>query len=511
MTPLLSCPRPIACLDTNALRDPAQISLLSDVGVQAAKEIRSSGDDASSWLNQWELATSHVRKIICPSSSSSNSRGSSTTTDLTASSCSGGSSTSAYSNSANSNSGNVRDTGNTTSGGYHLNFDVSLADPAVDIAYQKIHSGQWDTVNDSWRKAYACSCVLAGILRASEDPVGALRMLDMSLIFGGTKSITGLEVSPIVEALVESIKKQESSTSGEASCSSSKPVKRRKLDKSTVAKRNPSSLAWSMIPSIRDAIDAGLIVTEAIATVDRPSMSEFKRICFVPRMPHKITGIVNMWPAYGKWTLAYLRRTVGTRTVPVEIGRDYTQEKWSQELMTVEAFIDSYIETGRTCTPNRGEGIGYLAQHQFFDQVPSLGRDIIEPDYCIFTDKVDGQLPFVHKNFWCGPAGTLSPLHYDRYHNLLCQVKGTKSLLLVRPHSNQSSEIDPMYPSEELGFNTSMIDLQNRGWEDRFPEARGFVCKEVVLNAGEMVFIPKNFWHIVLAEDISISVSFWWQ
>lgn len=34
----------------------------------------------------------------------------------------------------------------------------------------------------------------------------------------------------------------------------------------------------------------------------------------------------------------------GTRTVPVELGSRYTDEEWSQTLMTVEEFINCYIE-----------------------------------------------------------------------------------------------------------------------------------------------------------------------
>lgn len=40
----------------------------------------------------------------------------------------------------------------------------------------------------------------------------------------------------------------------------------------------------------------------------------------------------------------YIRQVAGSRTVPVELGSRYTDEGWSQTLMTVEEFITHYLE-----------------------------------------------------------------------------------------------------------------------------------------------------------------------
>ncbi len=42
-------------------------------------------------------------------------------------------------------------------------------------------------------------------------------------------------------------------------------------------------------------------------------------------------------------SLEYLKEVAGPRTVPVELGSRYTDEEWSQKLMTVAEFIDEYI------------------------------------------------------------------------------------------------------------------------------------------------------------------------
>lgn len=133
---------------------------------------------------------------------------------------------------------------------------------------------------------------------------------------------------------------------------------------------------------------------------------------------------------------SYIRRVAGRRTVPVELGGSYTGEGWRQELMTIGDFIGRFIESapeGGDHADNGGSsssgGKAYLAQHQLFDQIPALRRDIMTPDYCALLledEEDDGNAESVATNAWFGPAGTVSPLHNDPFHNLLAQVVGTK-------------------------------------------------------------------------------------
>ncbi len=64
-----------------------------------------------------------------------------------------------------------------------------------------------------------------------------------------------------------------------------------------------------------------------------------------------------------KWKNAgYLQRIAGNRTVPIEIGSRYTEDDWTQSLTTFAEFLKNHIST-------KSDKIGYLAQHQLFDQV----------------------------------------------------------------------------------------------------------------------------------------------
>lgn len=205
------------------------------------------------------------------------------------------------------------------------------------------------------------------------------------------------------------------------------------------------------------------------------------------------------WNALHLWQdIDYLNKIAGSRTVPIEIGSRYTEEDWSQSLITFSEFLQSHIIKAT-------QNVGYLAQHQLFDQIPELQNDIVIPDYCSFSDKEDVEVEPPDINAWFGPAGTVSPLHFDIKNNLLCQVFGYKRIFLYNP-----SDTINLYPYDtKLLDNTAQVDPLKPDyikWPD-FKKAKGFMC---YLGPGEMLYIPPKWWHHVTALTTSFSVSFWW-
>ncbi|XP_020290969.1 lysine-specific demethylase 8-like isoform X2 [Pseudomyrmex gracilis] len=236
---------------------------------------------------------------------------------------------------------------------------------------------------------------------------------------------------------------------------------------------------------------------------EKPSMETFYNKIFMPKFPAILTGCISHWKALTLWKNPdYLNKIAGTRTVPIEIGSRYTEEDWTQHLVNFSEFLQNHIIASNS-------QIGYLAQHQLFEQIPELKEDFEIPEYCCFSDTEDSDdvnSPEVDVNAWFGPANTLSPLHFDPKHNLLSQVFGYKRVILYSP-----AETDNLYPYDtKLLNNTAQVDPVRPDY-DKWPNFRKANGMTFYLKPGEMLYIPPKWWHHVTSLSPSFSISFWWN
>ncbi|XP_051904969.1 lysine-specific demethylase 8 [Hippocampus zosterae] len=359
----------------------------------------------------------------------------------------------------------------------------------LDVSWEKLNTGTWRHVDKEWRRVYSYGCLfkvcaLCGAEPSEDNLLQAMRTCDMGLLMGAAIMDDRLQV--LVGILQKKIKKDNRNEGGR------KHTER----EHTQAKR--LKLVLPDVPLIGE--------DQAIPRVKCPSLESFKKNYLLPSKAVLLEGTIDHWPALNQhpWSLEYLRSVAGCRTVPVEVGSRYTDEEWSQTLMTIDEFIDRYILKQRETRQEGATPIcGYLAQHQLFEQIPELKDDIRIPDYCCLCD---GDEDDVTVNAWFGPAGTVSPLHQDPQHNLLAQVVGSKYVRLYSPEDS-----DKLYPhSSQLLHNTSQVDVENPDTE-RFPEFSKAPYRECVLQPGDVLFIPVQHWHYVRSLEQSFSVSFWWS
>ncbi|CAI4228660.1 unnamed protein product [Auanema sp. JU1783] len=217
----------------------------------------------------------------------------------------------------------------------------------------------------------------------------------------------------------------------------------------------------------------------------------------LPNLPVHIRNLVQSWPAFTKWNFEYLNDVMGHRLVPIEIGTKYTEDGWSQKIISANEFFGK-------CNESSGdEGIHYLAQHRLLDQIVELKADITTPSLCTVTGASEED---TEKNLWIGPQGTVSPLHTDPRHNLFCQVYGRKFLRLIPP-----TDTEHVYPIQDgILTNTSQVDVEHPDYEE-FPNFAKAQCFDVILEAGDALYIPKKWWHFVKSLSPSISVSCWFD
>ncbi|XP_034750916.1 lysine-specific demethylase 8 [Etheostoma cragini] len=360
-----------------------------------------------------------------------------------------------------------------TSASRMLNAQIIL-----DFSWEKLNMGTWRHVDKEWRRVYSYGCLFKVGALCREDPsadevLQAVRTCDMGLLMGAAimDNILQVIVQILQDEVRKSIKEEEENDLTEA--------KRIKME-------NPRT------PVIKEEL--------AVPRIKCPSLESFNTNYLLPLKPVILEGIIEHWPALNQhpWSIEYLRSVAGCRTVPVEVGSRYTDEEWSQTLLTVNEFIDRYI-----LNKDGGKGVGYLAQHQLFDQIPELKEDIRPPDYCCLGE---GDEDDITVNAWFGPGGTVSPLHQDPQQNFLAQVVGSKYIRLYSPQ-----DTDKLYPHQsQLLHNTSQVEVENPDTE-RFPEFSKAPYVECVLQPGDVLFIPVQHWHYVRSLELSFSVSFWWS
>jgi len=394
----------------------------------------------------------------------------------------------------------------------------------------------------------SCDTPSAGAVTAAK---AALRAIDLALLRGGPQWNTLARKTIERASQITARQYAAGNSKDEAEASSSKSSdtnllrrKRKSLCSSSPEFAHPPRAELEMSTKLWISGESTSNVTRisrvASASLD---LARFRDKFMMTATPIVITGEMSEWPACvagsGRaWNdIGYLRRLAGERLVPVEMcdsidrSQGYLSSSWSQEVMRLSDFIDTCVKTTavgehpshdarkqqkcESCAvaPTAADHAevprrtGYLAQHQLFDQIPSLRSDIEIPRLCkslLPTDVAASAENATRVNAWFGPAGTVSPLHYDPFHNLLCQVVGYKYIRLV--DAQYSSRL---YRRKAPRHNNSHVDLETVE-PGEFPKFDGVPMRHCILGPGEMLYIPRHCWHYVRSLSTSFSASFWW-
>lgn len=229
------------------------------------------------------------------------------------------------------------------------------------------------------------------------------------------------------------------------------------------------------------------------------SRGEFRAQHMQSSRPVVLRGAASHWPAIKAWTFSSLGAMFGDQRVRVR-GSDSALDVFfggqPEREMTFSQYLKEILDAKRE-GPRPYLGNLWLNHPQMEAAVLKLFDDFQFADY--FSDETDFQV-----RVWLAGQGQRSTIHNDSYENLNAQVVGNKRFLLFPPDAH-----DLLYPQKiNDGLWASPVDPQAPQLESypRFAELSGFDC---LLQPGDVLYIPKFWWHQALSESACINLNCW--
>lgn len=246
---------------------------------------------------------------------------------------------------------------------------------------------------------------------------------------------------------------------------------------------------------MRRQLDAARAAPREVERRANLDADDFFERYYATNTPVVLTDVVTRWPAFGRWSPAWLKERFGDVEVMAAMGRasdpDYDMHTPAlSRPIALGEFVDRVLAAGES------NDLYLVANHRNSDRdgLRALFDDVdVDPRW------LDPSRRAGSTAFWFGPGGTVTPLHHDTSNILFANLYGAKRFLLIAPWEDAMlaatrgvySHIDPEAP-----------DLA------RFPEYARVIVREVTLSPGEMLFLPVGWWHHVRALSVSINLAF---
>jgi hypothetical protein len=221
---------------------------------------------------------------------------------------------------------------------------------------------------------------------------------------------------------------------------------------------------------------------------------EFFERYYFPNRPVVLQGLLSHWPPLERWRPERLAERFGEVEVEIMSGRESDlRHDIAPDHLRTRVRLGDFLHRMLTAGPSND---AYLTARNLALQRTEL-RELLGdvhpiPGYLRAPGPQEVRL-------WMGPAGTLTAMHHDLSSHFFCQLYGRKHFKLVPPF-----EVAFLYNRHTYwsAVDAARPDL------GRYPAYREADILEVVLEPGEVLFIPVGWWHWVHALDVSVSATF---
>lgn len=274
-------------------------------------------------------------------------------------------------------------------------------------------------------------------------------------------------------------------------------------------------LKFSMCLTANNVADS--IADNTAFSITRVALSSISSEIFFEKYQRPGTPVIITGLKTNDWNINYLCEQLGQQEF---LFRYYGRERYQQDKRTWQNIGSGVPLKTMPFT----EYVKLLHSHEAYEKDIYLAKCSLKNTKLADNNSLSSigeQLgltkPIGNLNLWVAPGGHLECLHYDTLDGVLMQLHGSKKVLLFPP-----SQTYNLYPFSV--FVHLLRGLELRAWFSTvYPENPDFVTfpklkralehkQEVILEPGEILYIPMGWWHEVtaLGDEMVCSVNQFW-
>lgn len=222
-------------------------------------------------------------------------------------------------------------------------------------------------------------------------------------------------------------------------------------------------------------MELNLVAVDKVETI---SKKDFINNYFKPQKPVVIERFIDDWPAYTKWSLEYMKKVAGDKTVPLYDDRpvDY-KDGFNQPHATMK--MSEYVDLLKK-EPTKFR----IFLWNILKEVPVLQKDFSFPDFGLRLMK---GLPML----FFGGKDSYTFMHYDiDFANIFhFHFEGKKQCILFDQQQNKYLYKIPnsLITREDIHFSNPDI----KKWP-ALKNAKGYITH---LEHGNTLYMPEGYWH----------------
>ncbi|NWH62985.1 HBAP1 protein, partial [Geococcyx californianus] len=239
-----------------------------------------------------------------------------------------------------------------------------------------------------------------------------------------------------------------------------------------------------------------------------------KEIVMSLQQPAVFCNMVGNWPAL-HWNAKYLSTVLDGKTIQFRLGLKTVDlvPQFETRCSYVKATVEEFLawSCGQPCLSGPFSCYEYskywaYADYKYiariFEDKPEVFQDIKWSDFG-FPGRSGKE-----STLWIGSEGANTPCHLDSYGcNLVLQVQGRKKWHLFPP-GDTSFLYPTRIPYEESSI-FSKVNVTNPDLK-HFPKFRNTTAHVVTLSPGQVLLVPRHWWHYVESIDpITVSINSW--